>query len=91
MSDPTPAATLAALLEDRRSCRAFLDTPVDRAEILAVVDAARHAPSWCNTQPWDLLVTEGETTQRFRKALSEHARTGADETPDLPFPRALRG
>ncbi|MDN5915077.1 MAG: nitroreductase [Pseudonocardia sp.] len=91
MTDQTPAATLAALLEGRRSCRAFRNDPVNRSEIRAVVDTAPHAPSWCNTQPWDLLVTECETTERFRKALSEHVRTGTEEMPDLPFPVSYDG
>jgi nitroreductase len=55
-----------------------------------VLDLARRTPSWCNTQPWHVLVAEGEGTEKFRAALS--AQTAAAElTPDFAFPPSYSG
>ena len=37
-------------LLQRRSCRRFLDKPIDRSIVRQIVDLARFAPSWKNTQ-----------------------------------------
>jgi len=83
-------AGLARLLEGRWSCRGFLPDPVPREIITQVLDLARQSPSWCNTQPWQVIVTEGEGTERFRAALSAYAATSEME-PDFPFPSRYSG
>ncbi|WP_083680009.1 MULTISPECIES: nitroreductase [unclassified Pseudonocardia] len=92
-SEPAPAedtAALARLLDGRRSCRAYLAEPLERATIEAVLDLARRTPSWCNTQPWQVMVTEGEGTDRFRGALLDHL-AGQSMAPDFPFPERYEG
>lgn len=74
-------------LRARFSCRAFLSDPVPKADIDHILRAARHVPSWCNAQPWQVIVTAGIATDRFRDALSESART-TPPTPDLPWPES---
>ncbi|OOL33064.1 nitroreductase [Rhodococcus rhodochrous] len=91
LTNKTPADVLTTLLEDRRSCRSFLPEAVDRDTIRSIVAAASRTPSWCNTQPWQLIVTEGEETERFRKALSEHIASGPVDQPDFAFPAAYEG
>lgn len=44
------------LVKTRYSCRHFLDTPVEREQIDACLEAARLAPSACNAQPWSFIV-----------------------------------
>jgi nitroreductase len=44
------------LVRKRYSVRAFDPRPVEREKLLAVLDAARLAPSACNFQPWRFLV-----------------------------------
>ncbi len=68
--------TLLDLLRNRYSCRAFRPDPVPRADIERIFEAAGRAPSWCNAQPWQVIVTEGAATERFRKALQDEATTG---------------
>ena len=46
------------LLDARHSCRAFQDRPVDRAVIKRILEIAQRSPSWCNTQPWEVFVTD---------------------------------
>ncbi len=44
------------LVRQRRSCRAYTQTAVAAADLDAVLEAARLAPSACNKQPWRLMV-----------------------------------
>lgn len=79
-----------ALMAQRFSCRGFRPDPVPRAVIEAIVGAARRVPSWCNAQPWQVTITSGAETDRFRAAMIEEARTGS-HNPDLPFPTGYSG
>ncbi|MEL6451939.1 MAG: nitroreductase [Pseudomonadota bacterium] len=82
--------TLQEVLQARFSCRAFLPKPVGPEVITAIVAAARHVPSWCNAQPWQLIITSGTETDRFRDALFAAAETTAPQ-PDLPWPEGYPG
>jgi nitroreductase len=86
----TEFETLSALLEARYSCRAFRPDPVPRADIERIIATARLAPSWCNAQPWQLVVTEGDATDRFRTALLEEASKGSGKL-DLAPPEEYPG
>ncbi|WP_299373020.1 nitroreductase [uncultured Tateyamaria sp.] len=77
--------SLLATLRARFSCRAFRPDPVADDVITQIVDAARHVPSWCNAQPWQLIITKGAATDRFRDALYATAETTAP-APDMPWP-----
>jgi nitroreductase len=65
----TPANPVDAALITRRSIRAFLPTPVPRAEIEAILEAAGRAPSGTNTQPWKVYVVTGESLARLSRDL----------------------
>ncbi|MEU8894472.1 nitroreductase [Nocardia sp. NPDC048505] len=84
------AATLARLLDDRWTCRQFRPEPVARETVEQLLLLAQRTPSWCNTQPWQVVVTAGAGTDRFRKELLEHVR-GAGAEPDFPFPAQYTG
>ena len=49
---------LAELWTTRASRRAFHPDPISRTELTTLFSAAQHAPSWCNVQPWRVVVTE---------------------------------
>lgn len=92
---PTPRATqdaaaLERLLAARHSCRAFQDRQVDRATIERILQMAQRTASWCNAQPWQLVVTSGPATERFRQAYLAFAAANPPK-PDHPFPREYRG
>jgi nitroreductase len=87
---PADAVALERLIDERHSCRGFRAEPVPRPVIERILDVARRTPSWCNTQPWQVIVTDGEGTERFRSELSAHAAT-AEMQPDFPFPRQYAG
>lgn len=84
------AATLGALAAARFSCRGFLDRPVPRAAITHILTLAQRTASWCNAQPWQVIVTSGAATERLRAALLAHAET-APPAPDFPWPSAYHG
>lgn len=84
-------ATLESLLADRYSCRAYKPEGVPREIIDRILTAAQRTASWCNSQPWQVTITSGEATKRFRDALYPVAASGAPSTGDFEFPREYRG
>ncbi|WP_147103383.1 nitroreductase [Tateyamaria sp. syn59] len=82
--------TLDALLSARFSCRAFRGDPVPRADIERIIATAQKVPSWCNAQPWQVIVTAGAETDRFRDALYTAAST-TPPAPDMPWPEGYPG
>jgi nitroreductase len=71
----------------RRSIRAFLPTPVEHAEVDAILDVARHAASGVNTQPWKVHVLIGAAKLNLSEAVCA-ANDGAAPTETLaePYP-----
>jgi len=49
---------LLDLLKHRKSVREFLDRPVERDKIITCLEAARLAPSECNSQPWRFIIVD---------------------------------
>ena len=86
----TDYETLDGVLSGRFSCRAFLPEPVPRDQIEKIIGAARKVPSWCNAQPWQVIITEGKATDRFRAALYEAAASTAPR-PDMAWPEGYPG
>lgn len=70
----------------RRSIRAFLPDPVPREKIRKIVELARWAPSWGNTQPWEIVVSDGQKTNRLAEAFVKELMTGKPVRSDLPIP-----
>ena len=60
---------LEEVVRNRKSVRAFRPDSVPRETISRIVELARWAPSWGNTQPWEIVVADGpkakETGSRF--------------------------
>jgi nitroreductase len=58
--------TFMDLVRKRRSVRAYSPMPVPRESIDRCLEAARLAPSACNSQPWSfVIVDDGETVRRL--------------------------
>jgi nitroreductase len=74
-------------LLSRRSCRAFRPDPVPRQTILEILEAATHAPSWANTQPWEVYVAGGEALDRLRQAYLGEYMKEVKRHPDIAAPR----
>ena len=76
---------LTALYQARSSTRGFLPAPLPRELLLTLFEAAQRAPSWCNVQPWRVVVTEPPTTAQVTAALVE-AAGHQPAAPEVPFP-----
>ncbi|MEX0280066.1 MAG: nitroreductase [Arenibacterium sp.] len=81
---------LDQLMAARYSCRGFKSDAVPRDVIDNILRTAQRVPSWCNAQPWELVITSGAETEAFRNALQAEVETGAPK-PDLPFPSSYSG
>ena len=82
---------LATALRSRFSARKFRPDLVPEDTLERILELAQQTPSWCNCQPWHLVVTTGSATDRFREAIYAHARSGARPSPDFPFPAVYEG
>jgi nitroreductase len=68
----------------RRSIRRYTPEPVSRDDLDAVLEAARWAPSWANTQCWELIVVQDAgLRQALAQTLPEKnpARSAVAEAP----------
>lgn len=77
----------------RRSVRAFLDQPVERATIERVLAKAQRAPSGGNVQPWHAVVLTGEPLASLHDAVAAVLPQGrAAHAPEYDiYPPALDG
>lgn len=67
--DRDVAASVDAAIEQRRSTRAFLPTPVVRQTIEDILRVASRAPSGTNIQPWKVYVLTGKAKEALSAAL----------------------
>ena len=79
------------VVRERYSCRGYQKTLVARDIITRILEVAQQTPSWCNCQPWQVLVVSGAAIERFRVALHTHAAQGVPTNPDFPFPLRYEG
>lgn len=86
----TEAKALGALLRARFSCRAYQDREVPKDVIADALADAQHVPSWCNSQPWQVVACGMAETRRFADALYTHV-ADASHNSDLPFPERYEG
>jgi nitroreductase len=64
-------------MQNRRSCRSFLEEPVDRETIEKIIQAAVWAPSPLNTQPWQFIVITNDDKKKEISSEAERCRDWA--------------
>jgi nitroreductase len=70
---------LSEAIKNRRSIRAFKPQDIPDATVEKLIDAARHAPSAGNTQPWEFVIVRKKETKKklarvaFNQAFLEEA------------------
>ncbi len=69
----------------RKSTRAFLDKPVEKKKIVNILQAARHAPSGTNAQPWQVAVVSGGKKEELTRAMENAFRTKGMGTMDYLY------
>lgn len=72
-------------LKRRKAVRAFLDRAVENEKILRILEAAKHAPSGTNTQPWQVAVVTGNTKIRLGELLENAFRSGVKGKMDYQY------
>lgn len=82
---------LEQLLNERYSVRAFLPREVDRTTIEHVLTTAQRTASWCNSQPWQVIIASGEAKERFRQLIYKEASGGLGDDYDFTPPREYVG
>jgi nitroreductase len=90
-TNPAPIQVLEELLGERYSCRAFKPEAVSRATIERILTTAQRTASWCNSQPWQVVIASGEARERFRKEIYAAVSSGTAVDGDFSFPREYRG
>lgn len=65
-------ADFQTLIKQRQSIRKYQNRPLQRADIIACVEAASLAPSACNVQPWKFIVID---ELKLKEKLCEKAFT----------------
>jgi nitroreductase len=72
------------VVKTRRSVRQYLSNPVPSEILAKVLDDAQHAPSNCNTQPWQVHILSGGIKDTFGKMI-EAAYDAGQDTSDFSF------
>jgi nitroreductase len=72
-----PALTADEAIATRRSVRAFLPTPVDRATVESLLALASRSPSGSNIQPWKVHVVAEEVRDRLVRAILGTIESGS--------------
>ncbi len=72
-------------LSRRKSTRAFLQQDIEPEKLRRILDAARHAPSGVNIQPWQVAVVTGTAKQQLQQQLEEAFRRGEERRMDYQY------
>jgi nitroreductase len=59
---------LLTLIQNRRSCRKYEEKPVSDEMLAQVLEAIRWAPSWANTQCWEVIVVKDKAVKESLQA-----------------------
>lgn len=78
--------TVSQALTSRRSMRAFKPDSISRDIMLKVLKDASYAPSWANSQPWEVFVAEGETLKRIKAGYAECYAKAVQANPEISRP-----
>ncbi|MBB1079760.1 nitroreductase [Limosilactobacillus sp. STM2_1] len=75
---------LQEAINHRHSVRKFQDKPVKREVITKIVQLAQRAPSWVNSQPWQVYCAMDNSLQKIKDAYHKQDTVGNHGQPDLP-------
>jgi nitroreductase len=82
--------TVAQATLARQSIRAFRPDPVAQADVEALLDLARHAPSGGNLQPWVVYAIAGAAKDALIAAVAQKLAHNERETPPYDvYPKNL--
>ena len=62
---------LEQILNNRKSCRAFLDHPIDQQLLHSIIAKAARAPSNGNLQPWQIYIVKGAALASLKQTTKQ--------------------
>lgn len=71
----------------RASIRKFSPEPVPEELVREVVAAALWAPSYKNSQPWEVVAVSGSRKESLTAMLLDLLDNGVESNPDIPLPK----
>lgn len=77
---------LSQALIGRKSVRAFKPDPVAKGVLDQVVKSALRAPSWGNTQPWEVAVLAPNLVKKLGEEFVKRSAAGEIARPDFEMP-----
>lgn len=83
--------SLADILQQRSSARAFTDKTVPQQTINKIFDQAQRSISNCNVQPWQSMVVSGDCKEKLKKALISEIMAGKQPKPDFDWVPKYQG
>jgi nitroreductase len=69
---------LMQAIKERRSIRKFKPDPVSDEDLRMVLEAARWAPSWANSQCWRIIIVQDENTRDRLASATKSRREGKE-------------
>ena len=73
----------------RRSTRNFLKQKVPEGLIKEILTDSQWAPSWGNTQPWEIMVITGPPLEEFKKQNKDTLFRGIKPKPEIQMPEVF--
>lgn len=80
-------------IRTRRTIRAYWSDQVPLEIVREIVDIARLAPSWGNTQPWEFAIVTGEPLEAIKQDFYDKSDADVEPYSDVPraeFPDSVR-
>ena len=73
-------------IKSRYSVRAFKSDPVPKKVLEELLSVSLRAPSWANTQTWELAVAGGDVMKDLKETMASRAFAQDERGPDIPRP-----
>ena len=80
------ATSVSDAINTRHSIREFKPDPVSQEILSKILETALRAPSWKNTQPWEIHAVVGSKRDRISELMIKEALAGNEGSPDSPWP-----
>ena len=72
------------LMKERHSCRKFQSKQIPEDVLKDIISISLGAPSWCNSQPWNIYVASGKTMEEIRKEWISKGENKIKGYADIP-------
>lgn len=78
--------SISEAIRQRKSIRVYRPDPVPRSVLQDLMATALRAPSWSNTQTWEVAVMGGALFEQVKTMLAAKFLAGEKGKVDVPFP-----